>query len=132
MKRSRIKAKPTNRGPEAQRHIDEFRDRWRDLPCWLCGGRGAIVPHVHHIVNRRGDIYDDPRNLSSVCWLCHARIHGGDQTTMDGRKHPAWTDEDVERAKRRHDPDNYDPAYLDYLRNWERHYRETGRMEYEE
>jgi hypothetical protein len=51
---------------------------------------------------------------------------------MDGRKYPAWSTEDVERAKRRWDSDNYDPAYLEYLRNWERHYRETGRMEYEE
>ena len=131
MKRSRIKAKPTKRTKVAQRHIDDFQDRWRDHPCWLCGNPYYKL-HVHHIVFRDGASWDDPRNLASVCWLCHARIHGGAQTTIDGRRHPAWTTEDVERAKRRHDPDHYDPAYLDYLRNWERHYRETGRMEYEE
>ena len=132
MKRSRIKHRKTKRKLESQRHIDQFTERWQDGPCWLCGERTLIILHVHHIAHRRGDIYDDPRNLASVCWLCHARIHSGEQITMDGRKHQAWTTEDVERAKQRWDPDNYDPAYLDYLRNWERHYRETGRMEYQE
>jgi hypothetical protein len=131
MKRSSIKHRKTKRGPEAQRHIDEFRERWEMERCWLCETR-VYISHIHHIVTRKGDAWDDPRNLSKVCWLCHARIHGGEQTTVDGRKHPAWTTEDVERAKQRWDPDNWDPAYLDYLRNWEKNYRETGRMEYQE
>jgi len=132
MKRSRIKRRKTKRSKEAQRHIDQFTERWQDGPCWLCDERTLIILHVHHIVHRRGDIYDDPRNLASVCWLCHARIHSGEQITMGGRKCPAWTDEDVERAKRRHDPDHYDPAYLDYLRYPEKYLREHGTMEYQE
>ena len=131
-----MKRRKTKRKPEAQRHLDEFRGRWKMSRCWLCETRNYAL-HVHHIVGRKGDTYDDPRNLASVCWLCHARIHGGEQTirsliAIGGRKLRQWTDEDVERAKRRWDPDNWDPAYLEYLRNWERHYRETGRMEYQE
>jgi hypothetical protein len=126
-----MKRRKTKRNPEAQRHLDEFRDRWKMSRCWLCETRNYVL-HVHHIVGRKGDAYDNPRNLSSVCWLCHARIHGGEQTTIHGRKHAAWTDEDVERAKRRHDPDNWDPAYLDYLRRPEAYERKYGTMEYQE
>jgi hypothetical protein len=126
-----MKYRKTKRNPEAQRNLDDFRDRWKMHPCWTCETRFYTL-HVHHMEERKGEPWDDPRNLASVCWLCHARIHGGEQTTIDGRKHPAITKEQVEQAKRRWDPDNWDPAYLDYLRNWERHYRETGRMEYQE
>jgi hypothetical protein len=130
MKRSSIKNRKTKRGPKAQRQFDEFKAAWTGRPCCLC--ERQWMRDIHHIVKRKGDAWDDPRNLLAVCWTCHARIHDGDQTTMGGQKLRQWTDEDIERAKRRWDPDNYDPAYLDYLRNWERHYRETGRMEYQE
>jgi hypothetical protein len=83
------------------------------------------------MAKRKGDAWDDPRNLLAVCGMCHARIDA-DQHDINGRLLWQWTDEDVERAKRLWDPDNWDPAYLEYLRNWERHYRETGRMEYQE
>ena len=131
MKRSHIKQRKTKRTPVAQQVIDDFRDEWSNKPCPLCGGYQRQY-EIHHIVKRRGKVYDDRRNLLPTCWLCHERIHTGDQRTMGGAILRAWTDEDVERAKRRHDPDHYDPAYLDYLRNWERHYRETGRTEYQE
>jgi hypothetical protein len=128
VKRSRIKAKPTRRGPEAQRQFDEFKAEWTGRPCCLC--ERQWMRDIHHIAKRKGDAWDDPRNLLAVCGMCHARIDA-DQHNINGRLLRQWTDEDVERAKRRWDPDNWDPAYLDYLRNWERHYRETGRTEYE-
>jgi len=131
MKRSRIKHRKTTRTPEAQSHLDDFRDRWIDKLCWLCG-ESVYVNTIHHIVRRRGDVYDDPRNLSLVCWMCHQRIHHGDQRLVSGTILRAWTDEDVERAKRRHDPDNYDPAFLDYLRCPEKYEREHGTMIYQE
>ena len=131
MKRSPIKRRKTKRKSEAQRHIDEFRERWKHHPCWHCETRTYPL-EVHHMEGRKGDAWDDPRDLASLCSLCHKRRHQGEQTTVDGRKHAAITREDVERAKRRWDPDNWDPAYLDYLRRWERHYRETGHMEYQE
>ena len=129
MKRSRLKRKPTRRGPEAQRHIDEFKAAWMGRPCWLCEAAPAVDPH--HIAPRKGDAWDDPRDLAALCRMCHTRIDA-DQIDITVRRLRQWTTEDVERAKRRWDPDNWDPAYLEYLRNWERHYRETGRMEYQE
>jgi hypothetical protein len=127
-----MKHRKTKRSKEVQRVIDEFRAEYcaPGNRCWLCEAEQAT--EIHHIVRRRGDIYDDRRNLLAVSWLSHQRIHHGPQTISSGRVLPAWTDEDVERAKRRWDPDNWDPAYLDYLRNWERHYRETGNTEYQE
>ena len=131
MKRSNIKRKPTNRTKEAARVMKEFRAEHLTpgCRCWLCESKQAVDPH--HIAKRRGDMYDDPRNLLAVCGDCHKRIDA-DFRTMGGRLLRQWTFEDVERAKRRHDPDNWDPRFLDYLRNWEKNYRETGRMEYQE
>jgi hypothetical protein len=120
----------TKRSKEAQQQYEAFKAEWMGRLCWLC--EAEEITEIHHMARRRGDIYDDPRNLSALGWMCHRRYHDGEQRTVGGNVLRAWTDEDVERAKRRHDPDNYDPAYLDYLRNWERHYRETGRMEYQE
>jgi len=131
VKRSRIKHRKTKRKLNAQQVIDDFRDEWNGKPCPLCGLRHEHY-EIHHVVKRRGKVYDDRRNLLPTCWLCHERYHTGDQRTMGGTILRAWTDEDVERAKRIYDPANWDPKYLDYLRNWERHYRETGRMEYQE
>jgi hypothetical protein len=130
MKRSRIKHRKTKRGPEAQRQFDEFKDQWLGKLCWLC--EFDIATEAHHIDGRCGDAWDDPRNLAAVCWLCHRRYHDGEQTTITGRKLRQWTDEDVERAKRRWDPPHYDPAYLDYLRYPERYEREHGTMIYQE
>jgi hypothetical protein len=132
MKRSRMKRKSTKRGKEAQRVIDEFRAQYcaPGKRCWLCETEQAT--EIHHIVRRRGDIYDDRRNLLAVSWLSHQRLHHGPQTIFSGRVLPAWTDKDVERAKRRWDPDNWDPAYLDYLRHPEKYLREHGTMIYQE
>ena len=124
-----MKHKPTKRKPKARKQFKEFKAKWLHSRCWLCERRAAVDPH--HIVNRKGDAWDDPRNLSALCRSCHDRIEG-EQIDITGRRLRQWTTEDVERAKRRWDPDNYDPAYLDYLRNWEKNYRETGRMEYQE
>ena len=129
MKRSRIKAKPTKRGPKASKQFADYKTEWTGRPCCLC--ERQRMRDIHHMAKRKGDAWDDPRNLLAVCGMCHARIDA-DQHDTNGRLLSQWTDEDAERAKRRHDPDHYDPAFLDYLRNWERHYRETGQMEYQE
>jgi len=119
-----MKRHPTKRSPEARRTMLDFRADHLALGkrCWLCGENQATEPH--HIVHRRGDEYDDARNLAAVCWFCHKRIHDGETVAMDGRRLPAWKLEDVLRAKRRHDPDNYDPEFLDRLAHPERTLRE--------
>ena len=129
MKRSSIKHRKTKRKPKARKQFKEFKTLWLRSTCWLCERRLAVDPH--HIVNRKGDAWDDPRNLTALCRSCHDRIEG-DQIDITGRKLRQWTTEDVERAKRRHDPDNYDPAYLDYLRHPEKYLREHGTMIYQE
>jgi hypothetical protein len=120
-----MKRRPTRRSPEAERTIRLFREQHLapGQRCWLCETRQAN--HPHHIIYRRGDMYDDLRNLLAVCWLCHARIHDGPQTLVGGRVVlPEWTRENVERAKRRWDADNWDPQFLDSLAHPERTLRE--------
>ena len=135
MKRSRIKAKPTKRSKEGQQHYEAFRAEHcaPGKRCWICWQRPA--DHAHHMVYRRGVIYDDPRVFLACCeQLCHKRLHGI-TVVLNGVRYVGWLKdhafEIAMAAKLKYDPDNYDPAYLDYLRNWERHYRETGRMDYE-
>lgn len=123
-KRKPIKHKPTKRCQEAQQAINAFRAEHLapGKRCMLCEERQAADPH--HVVHRRGDEHDDPRNLLAVCWLCHRRLHDGPQKLLDGEVLPAWTRDDVLRAKMRHDPDNYDPEFLDRLAHPERLLRE--------
>jgi len=133
MKRSSIKPKPTRRSKQAQRHYKAFGDRWRGKACCICHAERGC--HRHHIVNREGDDWDDERNLLWVCKRCHDRLHGISVVVARVRI-PGWEKKDAfiyaSDAKQRWDAEYYDPAYLDYLRNWERHYRETGRTEYQE
>ena len=124
-----MKRKPTKRGKVARKQFAEFKRKWLGTRCPMCERRATIDPH--HIVKRKGDAWDDPRNLIALCRNCHDRVEG-DWIDVTGRRHRQWTDEDVERAKRRVDPDNWDARYLDYLRHFEKHLRETGSMEYQE
>ena len=107
MKRNKIR-----RSPEGQRALDEFRDRWIGQRCWMCPLR--LGAHVHHIVHRRGLEYDDRRNLAWLCPLCHARLHDGPQIVYRVEL-PAWTDEDVLRAKKQIEPGYWDLAFLRLL-----------------
>ena len=128
MKRKSIKRKPTKRGKQAQQAIDTFRAEHcaPGKRCWLCEERQAADPH--HVAHRRGEEHDDPRVLLAVCWLCHLRLHDGPQTLLSGEVLPAWTRDDELRAKQRHDPDNYDPEFLDSLASPERLLREFFRV----
>lgn len=123
MKRSRIKRKPTNRSEEGKRAMDEFKAAHigNGKRCWLCEREPAT--ERHHIVPRRGKMYDDPRDLLAVCITCHRRAEGRPQTLVGGRVLPVWTYDDVLRAKQRHDQDNYDPEFLDRLAHPERELR---------
>ena len=133
MKRSSIKHRKTKRSQQAQREYDAFRDRWHGHRCMTCTLRYGC--HRHHIVYRDGDDWDDQRNLLWVCDLCHQRLHG---TTVAWRgiRLPGW-DKSIAfqiacEAKQKWDREYWDAGYIDYLNYWERHYRETGRMEYQE
>ena len=117
-----MKRKPTKRSPEGQQSMDEFKALHIGKRCWLCERERSVWRH--HIVFRKGDEHDDLRNLLAVCLTCHRRIHDGEQTLVTGRKLPGWKLDDVLRAKRRHDPDNYDPEFLDRLAHPERLLRE--------
>ena len=124
-----MKRHKTKRGKQAQQVIDAFRAEHLapGKRCMMCEREQATDPH--HIEKRRGDQYDVPENLLAVCRLCHDRIEHGPQTLIGGKVLPAWTREDVLRAKRRHDPDNYDPEFLDRLAHPERLLREFFSVE---
>jgi hypothetical protein len=113
MKRGIIKRKATNRSKEGQQAITAFRKRWPR--CWFCGAK-ASAPH--HIVFRRGVVFDDQRNLAAVCEDCHSRIHGitivthnGERWDLLGRLLPIPL-ETVLRVKKERDP----PLDLPFLR----------------
>ena len=136
MKRSRIKHRKTKRSREGQQNYEEFRAEHcaPDKRCMICWARPA--DHAHHIVYRRGFVYDDPRVLLATCeQLCHPRLHGY-TVVLNGVRYVGWLKdhafEIAVAAKLKHDPDNYDPAYLDYLRYPERYERENGTMIYQE
>ena len=107
-----MKRKPTKRSPAGQQALDEFRDRWHGQTCWLCPMK--LGHHIHHIVERDGKIYDDRRNFAWLCGTCHDRFHKGPQIVYSV-KLPAWTDEDVLRAKKLIDPEHWDLAFLRLL-----------------
>ena len=130
MKRSPMKRRKTKRSKEGQAAMKRFRDRWKGKPCWNCTSTGQ---HRHHIVYRDGvAAADDERNLAWLCLACHEAHHQRGLANFFGRRLNDLPTETIIRLKREKDPDHYDPAYLDYLRRWERHYRETGQMEYQE
>ena len=118
----------TNRSKEAQQAIDDFKREHIGFGkrCWICGVRQAS--HAHHMVYRRGDEYDDQKNLCATCDLvCHPRLHG--QTiVIRGVRFEGWEKQQAFAiacaAKREHDPDNYDPEFLDRLAHVEREIRE--------
>ena len=71
-----MKRKPTKRSPEGQRALTQFQQEFcHRAPCWHCG-KVCETLDVHHIVKRRGKIYDDRRNFFAACRSCHARIEG--------------------------------------------------------
>lgn len=47
------------------------RDGWR---CALCDNTQGL--QVHHVVHRSQGGSDLPQNLITLCWKCHAAIHG--------------------------------------------------------
>ena len=113
-----MKRRPTRRSKQGKQAISEFRSRW--YRCWFCGAK-ASAPH--HIVFRRGLVYDDQRNLASVCLDCHSRIHGITVVRHTGGRMLPITLETVLETKRTRDPEHWD---LDFLRELD------GRLNYGE
>jgi hypothetical protein len=107
MKRGIIKRKATKRNKEGQQAITYFRKRFPR--CWFCGAK-ASAPH--HIVFRRGVVFDDQRNLAAVCQDCHSRIHDIPIVTVLNIRLLPIPLETVLRVKRERDP----PLDLPFLR----------------
>jgi 5-methylcytosine-specific restriction endonuclease McrA len=107
MKRGIIKRKATNRSKEGQQAITAFRKRWPC--CWFCGAKSSAP---HHIVFRRGVVFDDQRNLAAVCEDCHSRIHDITIVKHNGKRFLPIPLETVLRVKRERDP----PLDLPFLR----------------
>ena len=107
MKRTPLKRKATKRSKAGLQALMEFKDRW--YRCWFCGAK-ASAPH--HIVFRRGLIYDDQRNLAAVCLDCHSRIHGITIVSVKGGRMLPIPLETVLMTKRTRDPEFWDLAFL--------------------
>lgn len=113
-----MKRRPTRRSKQGQQAISEFRNRW--YRCWFCGAK-ASAPH--HIVFRRGLIYDDQRNLASVCLDCHSRVHGITIVRHNGERLEPIPLVQVLGEKWGRDPEHWD---LEFLRELD------GRLNYGE
>jgi hypothetical protein len=107
MKRGIIKSKRTKRSKAGQQAITAFRKRWPR--CWFCGAPSSAP---HHIVFRRGVVFDDQRNLAAVCEDCHSRIHGITIVTVLNIRLLPIPLETVLRVKLHNDP----PLDLPFLR----------------
>jgi hypothetical protein len=120
------------RKPKYGPQYHQFKRRNKGRVCSTCHRMGT---DPHHIIYRDGKAWDDERNLLWVCRRCHNRLHGHTQV-IDGSRIVGWKKEVAERiameAKERMEPEHFDPRYLDYLRHFEKHLRETGSMEYQE
>ncbi len=78
----------------------------RDLyECALCGSPRGL--QVHHVVARSGGGSDHPHNLITLCWRCHAVIHG---TRLP--EYPDWMDAaELEQACIEYVADMYAPDW---------------------
>ncbi len=106
----------------------ELRD-WKGLVAELRSHRaGCWFPHdpeyswtfgntvdPHHIVPRRGQRFDDRRNIVRLCRLCHQRAHGG-LILVGGVRYEQITTEQIMRLKKLVDGSFYDEEFLDELR----------------
>ena len=101
-----MKRRPTKRSKEGLDAIKTFEANNRQ--CWFCGKEATAN---HHIVFRRGKIFDDQRNLAAVCEKCHMRIHGATLVFRMGRYDPIPLKRVLE-VKRDKDLDNWDLAFL--------------------
>jgi hypothetical protein len=106
-----MKRRPTKRSPEGQQAMQEFRDTWGNSPCWLCPYPGM---EIHHIVKRRGLIFDDLRDFAWLCRWCHSRAEGNTVVLHRVRLLPISV-ETVLEAKRLIDPKHWDLEFLRLL-----------------
>ena len=66
----------TKRSKEGAAALRKFqRDHCHNAACWYCNKHFPKLD-VHHIVKRRGMIFDDLRNFFAACRLCHSRMEG--------------------------------------------------------
>ena len=71
-----MKRKPTKRSKEGQRALTQFQQEFcHNAACWYCNKPFPKID-VHHIVKRRGVIFDDLRNFFAACRSCHSRMEG--------------------------------------------------------
>ena len=102
------------RSKEGQQAYKRFKsERCRCSTCWLCQ-RNYPMLDVHHIVPRRGVIYDDLRNFFAACRMCHSMIEV-DGIVWDGERVAQIPESRILRVKRRLDPKHWDLAFLRLL-----------------
>jgi hypothetical protein len=106
-----VKRRPTKRSQEGAAALRKFKEeQCANDNCQLCGSFFEQLD-PHHIVYRRGQVFDDERNLLAVCPKCHMRIHGATLVFRMGRYDPIPLKRVLE-AKRDKDPEYWDLAFL--------------------
>ncbi len=75
--------------------------------CALCDNPRGL--QIHHYVHRSQGGINHPMNLITVCWTCHAQLHG---THIDG--YDFITQDDMEQACAEYLGDYYAPDWYPY------------------
>lgn len=109
-----MKRKAKRRSPEGARAMKHFMERTAGCPCMMCDNQKPKNPAPHHIVHRRGKVYDVEYNLLRVCMDCHPRCHG-ETVVLHGVRLLPYTREEELAAKRLWDPGYWDLESLEKL-----------------
>lgn len=100
----------------AQRRAIYRRD---NFACALCDSNRGL--QIHHVIHRSQGGSDSPQNLITVCWRCHAVLHG---TRLP--EYPDWMGpENLEQAAIEYVADYYAGSWWPWEKTW-REMREEG------